>query len=361
MTNSPSIVLATGGTAGHIEPALNTADAILRAQPRARITVIGSERGLETTLVPARGFDLRTVPAVPMPRKPSLDWARLPGRVRAAKQQAESILREVNADAVIGFGGYASVPAYRAARSLGVPVIVHEANARPGLANRMGARHAREVVTVVPGTLPGATVMGMPLRASISGLDRTGLRHAARAHFGLHDERPVLLVFGGSQGAMRLNAAVEAALPQLLDAGFEVLHSYGSRNQPPVAPPGYVALPYIDRMDLAYAAADLAVVRAGAMTCAELAAVGLPAIYVPLPIGNGEQRLNALPVIDAGGGMLIADEDLSGTRLAREVLASLGDPARLTAMSAAAGSFGIRDADDRLAELVLDVAKGSAR
>lgn len=358
---SPSIVLATGGTAGHIEPALNTADAIIRICPQSRITVIGSERGLETELVPARGYDLRTVPAVPMPRRPSMDLLRLPGRARDARGQAEAILREVAADAVVGFGGYASVPAYRAARRLDVPVIVHEANARPGMANRLGARHARAVVTVVPGTIPGAMVMGMPLRESISSLDRAGRRHEARAHFGLHDERRVLLVFGGSQGAQRLNSAVADALTPVLGAGFEVLHSYGTRNAAPAPRDGYVAIPYIDRMDLAYAAADLAVVRAGAMTCAELAAVGLPAIYVPLPIGNGEQRLNALAVVEAGGGMLIADEELTGDVLARESIGLLADPARLTVMSAAAGGFGIRDADAQLAELVLQVATGDAR
>jgi UDP-N-acetylglucosamine--N-acetylmuramyl-(pentapeptide) pyrophosphoryl-undecaprenol N-acetylglucosamine transferase len=157
---------------------------------------------------------------------------------------------------------------------------------------------------------------------------------------------------------MRLNTVVAAALPALHREGIEVLHAYGARNDAPPAAPGYVALPFIDRMDLAYAAADLALTRAGAMTCAELAAVGLPAIYVPLPIGNGEQRVNARPVVSAGGGFLIDDAEITAEWLTATASDVMKDGGRLSAMGAAAFEHGVRDADEQLARIVMRVAAG---
>lgn len=349
----PVVVLAAGGTAGHVEPALNLADALVRLDPRTRITVLGSERGLESSLVPARGYELVMVPAVPMPRRPNGDLVRLPGRLRTATARATQLLRERQADVVVGFGGYAAVPGYLAARRARVPLVIHEANARPGLANRLGARFTSEVYACVPGVIAGAKPMALPLRHAIATLDRASMRAQAREHFGLPAEGPVLLVFGGSQGAARLNAAVAGAWRELVGSGVSILHSYGSRNEAPDTGPGYVALPFIDRMDLAYAAADFAVTRAGAMTCAELAAVGLPAAFVPLPIGNGEQRVNAEPIVAAGGGVLIDDPDLTPAWLLSTAAAILQDPARVQKMSEACASRGVKDADERLAAAVL--------
>jgi UDP-N-acetylglucosamine--N-acetylmuramyl-(pentapeptide) pyrophosphoryl-undecaprenol N-acetylglucosamine transferase len=244
-----------------------------------------------------------------------------------------------------------------------VPVVVHEANARAGLANRIGARIARRVLAAVPGSgLARAEVVGMPLRASITGLDRIALRDQARQHFGFDSDATVLLVFGGSQGAVSINRAVSAAAADLAAAGVSVLHVHGPKNtlelpSPRAGDPPYVALGYLDRMDLAYAAADLAICRAGAMTVAEVSAVGLPAVYVPLPIGNGEQRLNALPVVAAGGGVLVSDADLTPTYVATEVARLAGDSTRLATMTAAAAGVGHRDAAQRIAEIVLSVAR----
>ena len=176
------------------------------------VTVLGGTRGLEGVLVPARGFALRTVPAVPIPRRPSLDLLRLPGRLRRSVDEAERHLRETGAQVVVGFGGYAAAPGYLAARRLRLPVVIHEANARPGLANRLAARFTPYVFTAVPGTMPRAEVIGLPLRATISGLDRGAERLAGLAMFGLEADRPVLLVFGGSQGAVRMNAALRLSL-----------------------------------------------------------------------------------------------------------------------------------------------------
>jgi UDP-N-acetylglucosamine--N-acetylmuramyl-(pentapeptide) pyrophosphoryl-undecaprenol N-acetylglucosamine transferase len=355
------VVLAAGGTGGHIEPALNVADALRRIEPATEITVLGSERGLEATLVPARGYDLVTVPSVPMPRRPNGDLLRLPPRLSTAVRRATAILRERRADAVIGFGGYAAVPAYLAARRTRTPLIIHEANARAGIANRLGARFTSHVYASFPQAMAGAIPMALPLRHSIATLDRSARRAEARAHFGLSADSPVLLVFGGSQGAMRLNTIVAEALPGLLAEGVEVLHAYGTRNEAPEAAPGYIPVPYLSEMDLAYAAADLALTRAGAMTCAELAAVGLPAIYVPLPIGNGEQRVNALPVVDGGGGLLVDDGEITAEWLTDTAVAVLKDDSRLRAMGAAAYEHGVRDADEQLARIVMRVASVTSR
>jgi UDP-N-acetylglucosamine--N-acetylmuramyl-(pentapeptide) pyrophosphoryl-undecaprenol N-acetylglucosamine transferase len=207
-------------------------------------------------------------------------------------------------------------------------------------------------------------VVGVPVRASITSLDRMALRAEARRHFGFTDDARVLLVFGGSQGAQSLNRAVSGAAKDLAAAGISVLHAHGPKNtldlrEPADSDPPYVAVPYLDRMDLAYAAADLAICRSGAMTVAELTAVGLPAVYVPLPIGNGEQRLNALPVVNAGGGVIVVDADLTPAVVADTVSEILNDGARLQAMTAAAALAGHRDAAQRVAEVALDVARSS--
>lgn len=365
---SLSVVLAGGGTAGHVEPAMAVADALTELDPGVRITVLGTARGLETRLVPERGYHLELVTPVPLPRRINSDLLGLPLRVRRAVRQTRAVLDDVGADVVVGFGGYVALPAYLAAlggpvRRRRVPVIVHEANARAGLANRVGARTARRVLSAVsnPG-LRNAELVGMPVRASITALDRMGLRAQARGYFGFADDAVVLLVFGGSQGAVSINRAVSGAAAELAAAGISVLHAHGPKNSlelrtPEPGDPPYVALPYLDRMDLAYAAADLAICRSGAMTVAEVSAVGLPALYVPLPIGNGEQRLNALPVVNAGGGLLVADADLTPEVVAGQVVGLLTDRVRLHDMTEAAAGMGHRDAAGRIAEVALEVAR----
>ncbi|HVQ50539.1 MAG TPA: undecaprenyldiphospho-muramoylpentapeptide beta-N-acetylglucosaminyltransferase [Mycobacterium sp.] len=363
-----SVVLAGGGTAGHVEPAMAVADALVALDPDVRITALGTQRGLETRLVPERGYHLELITPVPLPRRPSGDLMRLPLRVRRAVRQTRAVLDDVDADVVIGFGGYVALPAYLAARGgllrrRRVPVVVHEANASAGWANRVGARSANRVLSAVPDPgLRRVEVVGVPVRAAITSLDRIALRAEARAHFGFADDARVLLVFGGSQGAQSLNRAVAAAAKDLAVAGISVLHAHGPKNtldlrDPADGDPPYVAVPYLDRMDLAYAAADLAVCRSGAMTVAEVTDVGMPAVYVPLPIGNGEQRLNALPVVNAGGGIVVDDADLTPSFVADAVVSLLKDAGRLQAMTVAAALAGHRDAAQRVAEVALDVAR----
>ncbi len=358
-----SVVLAGGGTAGHIEPALALADALRRADPRMAITCLGTERGLETRLVPLRGYELALIPAVPMPRSLSPQLLSVPRRLAQAVRAAAGVLDSKRARIVVGFGGYVATPAYLAARRHHVPIVVHDANARPGLANRIGAQFTRYVFTAHPAArLPHATCIGIPLRREITGLDRLAAADQARAHFGLRPDLPVLLVTGGSQGARSLNHTVLDAAGHLRAAGVQVLHIIGPRAvldfRPPAADPPYVILPYVDRMDMAYAAADFALCRSGAMTCAELTTVGLPAAYVPLPHGNGEQRLNALPIERAGGGLIVDDAALTPEWICDVLVPILLDPQLVAEMSAAAARLGSRDTDDWLAARVMDIMDG---
>jgi UDP-N-acetylglucosamine--N-acetylmuramyl-(pentapeptide) pyrophosphoryl-undecaprenol N-acetylglucosamine transferase len=355
-----SVVIAGGGTGGHIEPALALADALRLADPRMMITCLGTERGLETRLVPARGYDLALIPPVPLPRSLTPQLLSVPGRMLGAVTAAAEILDEVAADVLVGFGGYVATPGYLGARRRGVPIVVHEANCRPGLANRIGARLTHDVFTGQPEVrLAHARYIGIPIRRQIAALDRLAIGDEARAHFGLRPDLPVLLVTGGSQGARSLNQAILGAAGTLSAAGVQVLHIIGPRAADVRVPGGdvpYVVLPYLDRMDLGYAAADFALCRAGAMTCAELTAVGLPAAYVPLPHGNGEQRLNAVPIEAAGGGVIVADDALTPEWIAQTLLPILLDAELVAAMSKAAAGSGNRDADRALAQEVFEVA-----
>jgi UDP-N-acetylglucosamine--N-acetylmuramyl-(pentapeptide) pyrophosphoryl-undecaprenol N-acetylglucosamine transferase len=348
-------LFAGGGTAGHVNPLLATADRLREREPEARILVLGTAEGLEARLVPERGYELITVPRLPFPRRPNRDALRFPGRWRAAVDRTRAILRERGVDAVVGFGGYASAPAYAAARRERLPIAVHEQNARPGIANRLAARWTDFVGVTFPGTrLRGSRVVGLPLRTEIERLDRASARAEAVGFFGLDADKPLLLVTGGSTGARRLNESVAASIAPLLGTGWQVLHVTGSRT--PVEDPrldGYHLLEYCDRMHLALAAADLAVSRAGAATVCELAAVGVPAVFVPYAVGNGEQALNARGAVEAGGAVLVADAAFTPDYVARVLPDLLSDRARIAAMAAAMTSVGVRDGADRMVDLVL--------
>ncbi len=351
------VLLAGGGTAGHVTPLLALADCLRRRDPGCAVSALGTAEGLEARLVPARGYALETVPRVPLPRRLGVELFRLPAQLAGAVAAAAGAIRRQRAEVVVGFGGYVATPAYLAARRAGVPIVVHEANARPGLANRLGARLTRYVAVTTPGTpLPRARALGMPLRREITTLDRGALRAMARQAFGLDPAATTLLVTGGSLGAVRLNSTVAACAGDLAGARVQVLHVAGAGKEPDVArmpgAPPYVVVDYVDRIELAYAAADAVLCRAGANTVAELSAVGLPAAYVPLPVGNGEQRLNAAPVVGAGGGLLVDDARCTPDWLRSVLVPLLADAGRLAAMGEAARRVGVRDADERLADLV---------
>ena len=351
------VLLAGGGTAGHTSPLLATADALRRLDPTVEVTCLGTPRGLENRVVPEAGYPLELIPPVPLPRRPNADLLRVPGRLSGAVRETLAVFDRVRPDVVVGYGGYVSVPAYLAARRRKLPLVVHEQNALPGLANKVGARLAGRVAVSFPDTpLRNAEYVGLPIRRMISHLDRAASRQEARAFFGLDPERPTLLVTGGSQGARRLNQAVSGAARALADAGVQVLHVVGPNGEAAPERNGvpYVVLGFVDRMDLAYAAADLVVCRGGASSVTEAAAVGLPAVFVPLPIGNGEQDHNARPVVDAGGGLLVADGALTSEWVAASGPALATAAERLARMGAAAAALIPRAADEKLARIVLE-------
>jgi len=350
------VLLAGGGSAGHTSPLLATAAALERLEPGVEITCLGTREGLEARLIPEAGYPLEFVPRVPLPRKPGADLMRTPGRVREARKAALDVVDKVKPDVVVGFGGFVSVPAYLAARKRGLPLVVHEGNAIPGIANKLGARFTTHVATSFPDTdIRNAHYLGLPIRRMIATLDRPARRDEALREFGLDAERPVLLVTGGSQGAPPNHDSVSAAAAAFAEAGVQVLHIVGPKFELAAPETGvpYVVLNYVDRMDLAYAAADAVLCRSGSNTVTEVSGVGLPAIYVPLPIGNGEQALNAKPVIDAGGGILVPDAELTSAWVAEHVPALLTDRERLASMGKAAANLIPLDADEKLARMIL--------
>lgn len=340
-----------------------TADALRRRRPDVEITCLGTARGLEVTVIPAAGYPLELIPPVPLPRRPGRDLLLVPARLRAATAATGEVFRRVEPDVVAGFGGYVSVPAYLTARRLKVPLVIHEGNALPGVANRFGARFCTDrVATSFPDTrLPHARFIGLPIRRAISTLERAELRPLAREHFGLRQELPTLLVTGGSQGARRINDSVSAAAASLAAAGVQVLHVAGPKGRVELPdrgddPPPYVVVPYVERMELAYAAADAMVGRAGANSVTEAAVLGLPAVFVPLPIGNGEQAVNAAAVVAAGGAVVVDDAAFTPEWVRTQLPSLLLDGDRLAAMSRAATGLIRRDADELLADMILAAA-----
>lgn len=350
-----SVLVAGGGTAGHIEPALAVAEALVE-EYGAKVTALGTPKGLERELVPARGFPLELIDPVPVPRKPSIALLMLPYRIVKAVRQTRAVLDKIEADVVVGFGGYVSAPAYMAAKLNKIPFVIHEANARAGMANKLGVKLGGVGLNAVENSGMKGDVVGVPISASLAAKPSWEKRTAGFAKWGLDPAKRTLLVTGGSQGARSINTALAECVEDIVAAGFQVLHAYGKKNKEPKTFPGYVAVPYIDTMDLAYAMADLVVSRAGAMTVAEVTAAGIPALYVPLPHGNGEQALNAMPVVEAGGAQLIDDAKLTGERLSDSVIALLRDDDLRSHMVRAAQSTGFGHAAKEIAGIVAKLA-----
>lgn len=350
-------LLAGGGTAGHVNPLLSLADAVVADDASNQVWALGTREGLESTLVPARGYELLTVERLPFPRKPSLYALSFPFRFRRAVNQVKRYLTSNQIDVVVGFGGYASAPAYLAAKSLGIPVVVHEANALPGWANKLGAKSARAVGVAFKSTpLKNATYVGMPLRKEIESIAEFSDRESARLHFGLDPDTVTLLVTGGSLGAKRINETIEASRKVLSAAGIQVLHIMGGRSElPEVHEKDYVRIAYCDRMDLAIAASNFAVSRAGASTVSEFAAVGLPATYVPYPVGNGEQKLNVAHLVAAEGGVMVADAEFTPDYVSNNLIPLVSNARAMAEMATKAKKVGVADGTARLLTLVKGV------
>lgn len=340
------VLLAGGGTAGHIEPALAVGEA-LTARHGAAVSALGTTKGLETRIIPARGVELHLIEPVPIPRSKPWKLLAVPFKLTRSVAQARKVMRDNKIDVVFGTGGYVSATAYLAGRSCGAALYALETNALAGMANKLGARLGATVFTAVEGAGIDGEVVGIPVRPGLGQASEAELS-AAREQWGLDPERPVLLVTGGSQGAASINAAVADARAELIDDGWQILHAYGPKNTPLAEMAHYIGVPYIDNMTAALAVAELTVCRSGAMTVAEVTASRLPAIYVPLPHGNGEQGRNSEQTVAAGGAVRINDRDLDGARLVKEVRA-LPD---LETMRTALDTTGVGDVAEHLADRI---------
>lgn len=313
-----SIVFAGGGTAGHIEPALAVARVWKSANPQDEITFLGTAKGLENTLIPAAGFSVSNIPKVRISRTPSLTWARIPFELVASVKACHALLK--GADLLIGFGGYVSAPAYIAARILGLSTIIHEANAKPGWANRLGALFTPYLAVahgVNTGLFSDALITGLPLRSDVAdalkgaGANWQSVRAQAKIRLGFDVAQPLVFVMGGSQGSVVINKVIEQSVPNFSTKGIAVMHSVGRANTVPPATDLYRPVAYVDQMADAYLAADLIIARSGAVTCAEFRALGRYALFVPLPIGNGEQFHNARGLVVDGRAQVVDQKEFT--------------------------------------------------
>jgi UDP-N-acetylglucosamine--N-acetylmuramyl-(pentapeptide) pyrophosphoryl-undecaprenol N-acetylglucosamine transferase len=359
MNRSPGIVIMAGGTGGHVFPALAVAD-VLRARGHA-VTWIGTRQGLEARVVPAAGIPMEWIDVGGVRGMGVGTMLKAPFVLSRALMQALAIFRRLNPDAALGMGGFASGPGGLAARLAGCPLVLHEQNAVPGITNRILSRMTRNVLEGFSGAFPPARHaehVGNPVRAAIAALPAPELRFAKRKG----PKR--LLVIGGSQGAKPLNENLPAAIAQLsAKRRPEVLHQTGAKDSEQVSA-RYKELgvearvaPFIDDMAAAYAWADLAVCRSGALTIAELAAAGLGAVLVPFEAAvDDHQTRNAAYLVDEGAARLVAQRDATPAALAVQLEELLGDRDLLLEMARHARATARTDAAEKVAERCLKAA-----
>lgn len=352
------IVIAGGGTAGHVNPAL----ALAAALESDDVVFVGTIEGLEARLVTAADFPFETIDVVGFDRArpaalPAVGW-----RALRAVGRSRRILGRIRPDVVVGMGGYVSLPVSLAAATRGIPLVLHEQNIILGLAHNATKVVARRIAVSFEETLAAVgskgVLTGNPVHADLASLDRAARRDQARQHFGLAPDVPTVLIFGGSLGARRLNTAgLELAELWRDRDERQILHITGRADASQVQHggeprAGYAALDFVDGMPDAYAAADVAVCRGGASTVAELTAVALPAVIVPYPHHRDRQQQRHGEVLQrAGAGVVVDDAAASGSRIAQELERMLA-PITLNAMEAAARRLGRPDAAQRLAEVV---------
>lgn len=362
-------MFAGGGTGGHLYPALSIAETIRQRRADADILFIGTQGKIEARVVPSHGFAFRSITISGFARKLSADTLVFPARVVAAVMQSIGILRSFKPDVVVGTGGYVCGPPLAAGMLLGIPTLIQEQNGYPGVTTRLLARRATEVHLTFESSrhylkrTDNVHVTGNPTRGAIGSVSRAD----GAAAFGLDPARTTVLVVGGSQGATALNRAMQRSIGMITAEGSQVLWGCGPRDaeacqRAVVALPGAEAgrvkvLPYIEHMESAYAACDLAISRSGASTLAEMTRAGVPSVLVPYPYAAADhQTANAKVMVEAGASMLIPEER-ADAELMGAVMALLHDPGRRGTMSACARHLGRPGAADVLADAVLKLAQ----
>ena len=357
------VIFAGGGSAGHIEPALAVAEALQARDPEISCEFLGVLGGLESLLIPKRGYRIHYIPKASFPRKLSPRIILFPFLLLQAILKSRAIIKR--ADLVIGFGGYVSTPAYLAAWSQKVPIMIHEANAKPGLANRLGRRFAKVIAVNFKGVAeqwPGSVLTGMPIRQSLNNLaelaDKSGFRALNCKSLGFDPNRPVVAVFGGSLGSAHINSVIQEFLAKYQDRYKEVqiIHALGIHNELPKANSSYLPQPYFHDMASIYASADLLITRSGAVTCSELASLGKYSILIPLPHGNGEQFDNAAALVAQGSAMMVANDEFSSMWLDQNLSKALINAANYKPKSIGSNS----ESAMKIAELAHDLLKERA-
>jgi UDP-N-acetylglucosamine--N-acetylmuramyl-(pentapeptide) pyrophosphoryl-undecaprenol N-acetylglucosamine transferase len=360
------VLIAGGGTGGHLMPALALADALRRVRPEVDPIVAGTTRGVDSAILPSKPFAYHLLPSEPFYRGEVWRNARLPFVTFKTWRAATRLVREVAPAIVVGTGGYAAGPVVAAARVRGIPIALQEQNAFPGLTTRLVARWARQIhlgfpearERIRPGRGTEVYLSGNPVSPPP---EPRPAASEARVGLGAATDRPVVLIFGGSQGARAINEAVAGAITQNLLAGITLLWGTGPAWWERFAgfhqPPDRLVRPFWDPITDAYAAADLVVARSGAMTTAELCAWGLPAIYVPYPHAAARhQEYNAAALARAGAARVLPEPELGANRLAAEVRALLDDRSALARMAAAAAARGNPKAAETIVRTILALA-----
>jgi UDP-N-acetylglucosamine--N-acetylmuramyl-(pentapeptide) pyrophosphoryl-undecaprenol N-acetylglucosamine transferase len=354
MTN---FLLTGGGTAGHVNPLLTVAAALVKKDPSNKVFVLGTNEGLESRLVPGAGLPLLVIEKLPFPRKLSFAALAFPFRFLRSVKTVKKYIKQHEISMVVGFGGYVSAPAYWAAKRLRVPLVIHEGNALPGIANRFGNKFATAAGKAFRSAkLDHTEFVGMPIRPEITALATKKDVVAARKFFGLKADSTTMLVTGGSLGAKSINETIDKSRALLSAAGIQVLHIIGGSSElAEVSEPEYRRVRYVDQMELAIAASDFAVSRAGASTVSEFCAVGLPALYIPYGVGNGEQNFNVLDVLAAGGALTISDREFDEQYVRSTLIPLISDSKRLAKMSEAAKQSGVLDGTERFLSMIEEV------
>lgn len=376
MLNGKRIMIATGGTGGHINPALAVAGYIRENYPDAQILFVGTAVKMEAQLVPAAGFDFKTIEIQGFSR--DLTPAGLIKNIKTlflivkSSSQAKKIIKEYNPDVVLGFGGYVSGPVLKTAAKMGIPTAVHEQNAFPGVTNKTLAKRVDRVMLTAPEaekyfqSKNPCVVTGLPVRGEMINADRD----ISRAELKL-DDRPLILSMGGSLGAKVINESMTELIAQRYEKKDRYfLHATGKngvgmfdvlKNEKKIDLENnkHIMLrEYIDDMYRCMAAADLVICRAGASTLSELQAMGKPSILVPYPYAaENHQYHNAMALVNNGAAILIEDKDLTGERLIKEVDKLLAHPEKLKEIGENAKKMAIYDATERIVKCICEIVK----
>ena len=367
------VLLVGGGTAGHVEPALAVGrtlrkqDHLTSGAIQIECEFLGTKSGLERELVPSAGFKLHSIAKVPLPRKLNLSTVIWPFRFVFSILQSLALVKKF--DLIIGFGGYVSAPAYIAGWILRVPVIIHEANAKPGWANNLGSRVAKistvafEGAQSAGGNWAGAKLVGMPIReevrlvANLQKNEISELKSKICSELNLDSKAPVLLAFGGSLGSVSMNNALSGARNDLAKLGINLIQIVGKKNVLPPASKGFAPLTYASNMAELYAISDLVIARSGAVTCAELMVTGKFALLVPLAIGNGEQTANASALVRAGQAEICDNTHFTSewlvSNISRLLSASQGREGKLNPFASG------QAAEQQLVEMALSLLVGT--